>query len=74
MKDFHWSNKTVFLGSDSPTLNIEKTETKSKSNLFNTERKELSKLRIDDTIEAKPAGKGEVAVNLSTEYYQSTIM
>ena len=56
--------KQFFLKSESPILNIKKTETKSKINLSNTEQKELSKLRNGDTIVTKPADKGEVAVIL----------
>ena len=50
-------------------LNLEKMETKSKSNLCNMEQKELSKLSNDETIVIKPADKGGAVVILSTGHY-----
>ena len=47
-------------------LNLEKIETKCKSNLSNMEQKELSKLNNDETIVIKPADKGGVVVIFST--------
>ena len=47
-------------------LNLEKMETKCKSNLSNMEQKELSKLNNDETIVIKPADKGGVVVIFST--------
>ena len=41
-------------------LNLEKRQTKSKSNLSNAEQKELSKYRNDKDIVIKPAYKWEV--------------
>ena len=55
-------------------LNLEKIETKFKSNLSNMEQKELSKLTNDETVVIKPADKGGAVVILSTGYYQSMIM
>ena len=39
-------------------LDTDKMEAKSKSNLYNTEPKELSKLSNDESIVIKPTGKG----------------
>ena len=47
-------------------LNLEKTETASKSNLSNMEQKKLSKLRNGQTIVIKSADKGGAVVILST--------
>ena len=56
-------------------LNLEKMETKSKSNLSNKEQKELSKLTSNETIVIKSADKGGGAVRIfSTGHYQSMIM
>ena len=55
-------------------LNLEKMETKCKSNLSNMEQKELSKLTNDENIVIKPAGKEGDVVILSTSHYQSMIM
>ena len=55
-------------------LNLERMETKFKSNLSNMEQKELSKLSNDETIVIKPADKGGPVVILSMGHYQGTIM
>ena len=55
-------------------LNLEKMETKCKSNLSNMEQKELSKLNNDETIVIKLSDKGGAVVILSTGHYQSMIM
>ena len=56
------------------SLNVEKTETKSRSNLSYMKQKELSRLSNYETIVIKPGDKGEVVVILSTDHYQSMIM
>ena len=55
-------------------LDLEKMETKYRSNLFNMEQKELSKLTNDETAVLKPADKGGAGVILSTGHYHSMIM
>ena len=56
------------------SLNVEKTETKSRSNLSYMKQKELSRLSNYETIVIKPGDKGEVVVILSAGHYQSMIM
>ena len=55
-------------------LNPEEMETKSKSNLSNMKKKELSKLSNDETIVIKPADKRKAVVILSTGHYRNTIV
>ena len=55
-------------------LNLEKVETKFKSNVSHMKRKELSKLTNDETIAIKSADKGGAVVILPTSHYQSMIM
>ena len=55
-------------------LNLEKMETKCKSNLSNMEQKELSKLTNYETIVIKPTDKEGAVVILLTGHYQSMLM
>ena len=55
-------------------LNLEKMETKSKSNLSYIKQKELSKLNNDEAIVIKPADKGVAVVILSISHYENMIM
>ena len=55
-------------------LHLEEMETKSKSNLSQTEQKEPSKLSYNKTIVIKPTDMGGVVVILSRSHYQNIIM
>ena len=55
-------------------INLEKVETKSKSNLSSMEKIELSKLRNDKTMVIEYVNKGVGVVTLSTCHYQMVVM